>query len=121
MRTLLKTWVTTKKGNSFEVPLPAKRIVCWACDGNGTELRGGLKGAVISEENLADPDFCRSYFGGDYDVSCSECKGLRVLDVVDEDALTKKMAERYWRAVEDTRRSDAEHEAEQRWFSRGSA
>lgn len=116
---LLKVWVTTKKGNAFEVPLPAKRIVCPGCDGAGTELRGGLKGAVISDENLADPDFRESYFGGDYDVACSECDGKNVVLVVDEDQLTGKMADRYWRAVEDARRSDAEYAAEQRWFSRG--
>jgi hypothetical protein len=121
MSLTIKAFVTTKKGNSFEVLLPAKRIVCWACEGAGTELRGGLKGAVISDENLADPDFRASYFGGDYDVPCSECKGRNVVDVVDEDALTKKMAERYWRAVEDKDASDRERAAEQRWFSRGCA
>lgn len=115
----LKVWVITKKGNQFEVLLPAKRIVCPACDGAGTELRGGLKGVVISDENLADDDFREAYFGGRYDVACSECKGLNVVEVVDEDRLTKKMAERYWRAVDEDAASDREYEAEQRYFSRG--
>lgn len=114
----IKTWILTKKGNSFEVILPAKRIVCDYCNGSGTELRGGLKGCVISDESLADPDFCQSYFGGDYDVACSECKGLRVLDVVDEERLSVKMAERYWRAIDDRNASDAADAAERRYFER---
>ncbi len=114
----IKAWVITRKGNSFEVALPAKRIVCDACNGEGTELRGGLKGLCISDEALEDPDFCRSYFGGDYDVPCSECKGLRVLDVVDDERLSVKMADRYWRAIQDARDSDAADAAERRYFER---
>lgn len=116
---VIKANLLTKDGNSFEAMLPAKRIVCFACNGGGTELGGGLKGAVLSIEQLnEDPDFARSYFGGDYDVPCSECNGLRVLDVVDENALGPKVAELYLRAIEDARRSDAEDAAERRYFER---
>lgn len=114
----IKADVLTKRGNSFEVELPSKRIVCDECGGEGTELRGSLKGHVVSDESLSDPDFRQSYFGGDYDVPCSCCEGKRVIDVVDEENLTPKMADRYWRAVEDKRRSDAEYAAEQRYFAR---
>lgn len=117
MRTI-KSGVITKKGNYFVVELPARRIVCEFCDGEGTELRSSLKGCVISDENLEDEDFRRSYFGGEFDVSCSHCKGRRVLDVPDTDKMTVKMAERYWRAVDDVMRSQAENEAEQRYFAR---
>ncbi len=57
----------------------------------------------MSDESMADPDFRSAYFGGDFDVPCSFCKGLRVTDVVDEDRLTKKMLERYWRALDEKR------------------
>lgn len=115
---ILKVWVETKKGNSFECSLPAKRIVCPACDGSGTELRGGLKGAVISDENLADPDFRESYFGGEFDTQCSECQGLNVIVAVDEEQLSPKMLERYFRAIDSAVKSDREYAAEQRYFER---
>lgn len=117
MKTIM-TGVTTKKGNHFIIPLPAKRVVCESCDGEGTELYGGLKGCVISDENMADDDFREAYFGGHYDVQCSHCKGMRVVDVVDVDRLTPKMAERYWRAVDESFRNAAEAESERRYFER---
>lgn len=115
---VIKAWVITKKGKSFEVLLPSMRAVCPGCNGDGTELRGGLKGCVISDESLSDPDFRQSYFGGDYDVACSECKGLRVVDVVDEDRLTPKMKDRYFRAVDEANQAEAECAAERRFFER---
>jgi hypothetical protein len=114
----IKAWVTTKKGNRFETILPAKTVVCPDCDGTGTELRGSLKGAVISEESMADDDFRESYFGGDYDVQCSCCKGRNVIEVVDVERLTPKMADRYWLAVEEKAQHDAEVAAERRYFAR---
>ncbi len=110
--------VLTRKGNSFEVKLPSKVIVCPDCNGSGTELCGGLKGAVISDESLEDPDFCRSYFGGDYDVACSRCNGRNVIDAVDEERLSKKMLERYYRQVESDARYEAEERAERRFWER---
>ena len=112
----IKAWVETKKGNQFEILLPAKRVVCPSCEGDGTELCGGLNGVAISDENLADPDFRRSYFGGDYDVACSHCGGLRVVDVVDEEQLDQKMRDRYLRAVDSAHRADLETYYEQRRF-----
>lgn len=116
----IKAWVTSKKGNQYQILLPAKKVVCPACDGSGTELRGGLKGAVISDENLNDPDFRESYFGGDYDTQCSYCTGLNVVTVVDEDALSPKMLDRYHRACDETERCNREIEAERRYFARAS-
>lgn len=63
--------------------LPAKWAICPECSGAGTELRGGLKGAVFSAEDLAeDPEFFDDYFSGAYDVACSKCHGrTSVLEV----------------------------------------
>jgi len=110
----LKTWVQTKKGNQFEILLPAKRVVCPACDGTGIELRGGLKGAVLGEEQLGDPDFMESYMGGDYDTACSECKGKNVVLELDWDSLTAKMQDRVNRAIDEQRAYEAERAMERR-------
>ena len=39
---------------------------------------GGISQEVFNE----DPDFAESYFRGDYDVTCAECKGNKVVSVV---------------------------------------
>lgn len=115
----IKADVLTRRGTWFEVELPATRIVCPACKGDGTELYGGLKGAAFSPGEM-EPEFAEAYFGGAYDVPCSNCRGQRVIDIVDEEKLTPKMAERYWRAVEYKRDEDAADEAERRHFERAS-
>jgi DnaJ-class molecular chaperone len=86
MSVTVKATVLTKKGNYFEVMLPAKRIVCPRCDGVGTQ-------------------FSESYSRGDYDTACEECHGKNVVLVVDEDALScdgglHKMRDRYYLALE---------------------
>jgi sarcosine oxidase delta subunit len=113
MKTVLAC-VLTKKLNYFEVVLPAKRIVCPHCDGEGAELRGGLKGLCLSSEDMKDHDFARSYMRGDYDVACSHCKGARVIDVVDTDSLTPKMLARYVRKLSQDCRDEREAAAERR-------
>lgn len=115
----ITTTVLTKKGNVFEVSVPSERIVCYDCHGDGTELGHGLKGVSFSSEEMNDdPDFSESYFSGEFDQPCSTCNGLRVLDVVDEKQMTKKMLERYWRRIERDRREEADERAEQRHFAR---
>lgn len=108
------TSVVTRKGNGFEIPLPAKRIVCPRCDGNGTHDHPAFSNGVDSE-HLEDPDFSESYFRGHYDVRCEECHGERILDVLDYDALTPKMLDRVDRAEKQAARYQAEADAERRW------
>lgn len=114
----LLTDVITKSGRYFTLELPAKRVVCPACDGCGTELRGGLKGAVFTEDDMieAGDEFREDYMNGAYDVACSHCKGRNVVLVVDESQLTAKMRERYYRAIDARNAADAEDAAERRWF-----
>jgi RecJ-like exonuclease len=97
MLTIL-TYVLTKLGNQFQVELPAKRIVCPTCNGNGSHVNPAVDGHGISPDEFAeDPEFAESYFQGVYDVACEECHGKRVVDVVAVDELTPKMRERYER------------------------
>lgn len=105
----IKSSVLTKKGNLFEVELPAKRIVCPVCEGSGSVLAPGLRGVAFSAEEMdEDPDFREGYFRGDYDVCCDECNGDNVVVVVDLEQLSDKMAERYWRYQDQKSQDDAE-------------
>jgi hypothetical protein len=110
-----KQWVITKKGNQFQVLLPAKRIVCPTCDGEGRHVNRAIDGNGISAEEFAeDPDFMESYMAGHYDVRCEECNGKRVIEEIDTDALTPKMLERYYRALDEEQAHRAEMAAERR-------
>jgi len=63
--------------------------VCDRCRGKGSHCNPAIDGNGLTREDFdEDPDFEESYFRGDYDVACYDCKGLRVVPVVDEDALT---------------------------------
>lgn len=91
----VKQWVITKKGNSFEVSLPAHRVVCPTCDGQGAHVNPAVDGHGLSHDDFAeDPDFAEAYFTGRYDVRCEECDGRNVIDEINWDALTEKMKDR---------------------------
>ena len=105
----VKRWVETKKGNQFEVILPAVRIVCPTCEGKGTTVNPSIDGHGLSSEDMADDDFRESYFRGDYDIKCEECAGNKVVETVDYDSLSLKMKDRLDRAEQ--RRASDEREA----------
>ena len=108
------TSIETKKGNVFEVLLPAKHSVCWRCFGCGVHDHEAFSNGISPQEFDEDPDFAEQYFRGDYDVPCSVCKGLRVILEVDTEQLSPKMLERFYRAEEAKARNEAEDRAERR-------
>jgi len=109
----IKIFVITKKGNDFQVMAPAKRVVCYCCRGKGTHVNPNVDGDGITPEEFdRDPEFLESYLSGVFDVQCEECKGERVLDVVDESKMTPKMLERYYRHLDMEAADRAMHMAE---------
>lgn len=104
----------------FVETFPAKMEVCPNCEGHGTHLREGMRYHAYTREefeNEFDDEMKEEYFkrGGIYDVQCSECKGLRVVPVVNEDALNKEQKElyaRYQKYEEERAQDDAAYEAE---------
>lgn len=111
----IKKWVMTKKGNQFEVLLPAKRIVCPTCEGTGSVLRDGLRGVAFNLDQMDDPDFVENYFGGNYDVTCDHCHGENVVLEIDYEALSEKMKARVDRQADQEWAAEQEQRAEQRW------
>ena len=66
--------------------LPFVKAVCPLCRGNGTHINPAIDcNGLTSEDFAGDPDFTEAYMSGGYDVQCAQCKGLRVVDVVDEE------------------------------------
>lgn len=73
------------------VKIPANFEVCGTCRGTGSMVDPSIdsNGITGSEMEELGDDFRESYFRGDYDITCSECKGRRVVlearrDILDE-------------------------------------
>lgn len=104
----------------YHILCPAKRVICHGCDGDGTELRGGLKGAAFSQEEMdEDPDFRESYFGGDFDVACSVCNGEKIILEHEEKGLPDNIMADFERADRERREHEAEVAAHARNLERG--
>ena len=98
-------------GEEIEYSLPAKFEVCTRCEGAGSHTNPSIDGNGISPQEFdEDPDFEEAYFRGDYDVTCSVCRGARVVPRPDFSRWTfaqKRAYVRHLRAEEQMRREDA--------------
>ena len=55
--------------------------LCPECRGAGKVMHPAFRGEAFTREDFDnDPDFERRYFGGDLDVTCEVCNGLRVVE-----------------------------------------
>lgn len=78
------------------VTLPAKFAVCNTCEGEGKHVNPDIdRNGLTAEDFEEDPDFRDDYFSGVYDVICSECKGEKVVPVVDSESLNDSQKKIY--------------------------
>ena len=102
------------EGEEITAKLPAEYEVCSRCQGRGTHVNPNIDGHGISEDEWNGPDWDedsrQTYLSGGYDVTCEECRGLRVVLVVDESRCDKSLLERYLRA-RDAEAADAREDA----------
>lgn len=102
------------------IALPAAYKVCGRCGGTGRHLTPSLEHECItaSEWNEEwDKKEREAYMHGGYDVTCLDCKGKRVVSVVDEDNLLREQRDDYCliqQAEDDERMREAEYETERR-------
>lgn len=99
--------VVIDSGAGDEITLPTRKEVCPRCEGTGTHVNPNIDGDGITASEWAewDDDDRESYMRGDYDVTCEECFGHNVIDVVDESRLDPETL-RLWRAWEDSEAAD---------------
>jgi hypothetical protein len=84
------------EGEEVETWLPFKYEACDVCDGKGTHVNPSIDSHGLSREDFdADPDFEESYFRGDYDVTCYQCKGRRVYPVVEVERMSNEEQKLY--------------------------
>lgn len=98
-----------------QVPLPSKLEVCWRCRGEGVHDHEAFENGISQDQFDEDPDFRVDYMRGRYDVQCSECHGLRVVAVPDEERLNAD--QKRW--LEEHRQYRREEAAERAMRARG--
>lgn len=119
------TWCD-EDGEEVEHSFPSKNEVCHRCEGYGTHLNPSIGNHAYSQEEFYesfDDEGREEYFkrGGIYDVQCEECKGNKVIEVVDESKLSeeqKKLYEEYCEHEEDMARMD-EDDRRTRYYESG--
>ena len=120
------TW-SDEDGEEVTHSFPCKNEVCPRCEGYGTHLTPSIGNHAYSHEefyeSFPDDEDREEYFkrGGIYDVQCEECKGNKVIEVVDESRLSeeqKKLYAEYEEHEEEMARMD-EEDRRTRWYEDG--
>jgi hypothetical protein len=97
----------------FEFVMPTHKEVCDYCRGEG-KSSAYLGSYTQSEMDEQGPEFYEDYMAGAYDQECPECRGLRVVDVVDEERLPEDLRREWQDYVREMYAMDAEIAAERR-------
>jgi hypothetical protein len=113
-RTLIDEDAGPDEEYEFEVEFPATREKCDRCDGTGTHVNPAIDGNGLSEDSQSDPEFMADYMAGHYDVRCEECKGEKIVLVIDREAADPKMLKLLDEAEQAERECRAAEEAERR-------
>lgn len=120
----IKITLENDVGVERTLKLPAKYEVCGRCEGHGKHLHPDIGEHAYTPEEFHesfDEEEAAEYFkhGGRYDVTCYDCKGKRVVLVIDRDQMTKpahlKLLERIDRAEAAGREVDEITEMERRY------
>lgn len=83
-------------GPTGDYEFPARYEVCDLCDGRGKHVNPSIDAHGVSDDEFRDdPEFAMAYFNGAHDVTCYECRGRRVVPVVDEDRIEPERIETY--------------------------
>jgi len=92
-----------------------KREVCGSCGGGRTHVNPSIDGQGLDPNDPdLDDEFWEGYWGGRYDVTCYECNGRNVVDVLDEQASNPEAVKLYHEYMKDHYDSIAENLAELR-------
>lgn len=102
-----------------EVEFPGKNEVCSRCDGFGTHVDPNIDGNGItaSEWEEWDQEDRESYMDGEYDVTCEECSGDKVVMVPDVSLCSSEQKEQL-RLYDKQQEHKAQWDAEDRYVAR---
>jgi len=118
------------RADGIDVRMPAKWIICQACDGHATTTRhiepdgGGFTASEWVDACDDDPGFDgedgfrEKYLGGFYDRPCPTCEGKGRVQVIDREAVTgwrhRILLQEHDRQIVDLREIDAIEAMERR-------
>ena len=111
-----------KTGDIVEKKLPARFEVCPRCRGEGLHVNPNVDGHGITAEeweNEWDDDRREAYMSGRYDITCQECEGKRVISVLDDTRISKRMFMRHFRYLEMKTEQDREDRTTLYWETGG--
>lgn len=118
----LEVTLDTDDGESEEVSLPGKYVVCSRCEGHGKHVNPNIDGNGITADEWNGPDWDdesrEMYMSGGYDVRCEECAGERVVIVANLDLISDDLRKRYEKHLEEEAQYRAECAAERRYCER---
>ena len=99
-----------------KIEIPGKYIVCPRCEGRGSHTNPSIDGNGLSREDFDEmgPQSEEDYFAGVYDVVCHECKGKKVIMIVDKNKATKEELKEYSEYIDSMNSIDRMQEAERR-------
>lgn len=77
--------------------IPAKYKVCPRCNGYGMHTNPSVDGNGITQSEMDElgDQFREDYINGLYDVTCYECKGERVVKVIDREFASNEQIKLY--------------------------
>lgn len=93
--------------------LPAKREVCSRCDGDGHHSNPAIDGHGIGMDewnNEWDEEEREMYLSGAYDITCEECHGEKIVEVLDYEAAKAEYPE-LLKKYQDLQNEKADYEA----------
>ena len=75
--------------------IPSTVKVCFTCEGRGSHVNPDIDSHGITADEMSElgEDFEKSYFSGVYDVVCTQCKGNKVIAVVNANACNPEQIE----------------------------
>jgi len=89
--------------------LPAIFELCDLCSGSGSVVNPSQDASGLSEEDFErDPDFEEEYKSGRYDITCPQCRGKRVIPVINYEGLSVEQKKKF----DDYQREQAEAAAD---------
>jgi len=97
------------EGNSVTHKLQSKWAVCGMCDGDGKHVNPSIDASGL--DFYGEPEFEQEYMSGMYDITCNECKGLRVVPVLADTTDLGKQYQQHRRELYDDARQSAQERA----------
>jgi RecJ-like exonuclease len=114
---MVRETIVILDNNGDGYSLPARRVLCPRCNGDGKVGHPAFSDGITAEEWATEwDDFERDmYLGGSYDIKCPECEGRRWVLGLDESQCSEEEVQMHRDYHDELYAVDREREAERRF------